>query len=170
MSATSDEDVLTAQQMARNHAAIRHKYNNMASVTWLPSTLAAQLECVGPGRRYIVAIARIPDIRLHCVNVHLHPDGLDGWRTNVAKLQEHITNSAHRDTFIIGGDFNADIGRTPTRSVLASLLQECDVTRTRPPATQTPTWKHWVERDDGKILDAIIGARHNTTTTTTTTT
>lgn len=102
-----------------------------------------------PGRRWIDARIRLTDIRLHCENIHLRPDGRDGWQIDIAELQEHITDSAHSDAFVIEGGYNADMGRTTTRRMLANLVQEFfDLTRIPPPATQTPTWRVWDEGDD----------------------
>lgn len=163
--ATNDDDMRMAQHDMHNHDIIHQPYNNMALATLVPSTLAAQLERVVPWRRWMDATIRLPGVRLHLINVHLHPDGRDRWRTDLAELQEHIAGCPHADAFIIGGGYNANMGRDASRGGPASLLQGFfEATRARPPATSAPTWMHWDERDEGHILGAITGARHNTTT------
>lgn len=34
-----------------------------------------------------------PENSIHLINVHLNPDGREGWKADVAELQEHILSS-----------------------------------------------------------------------------
>lgn len=55
------------------------------------------------------------------------------------------------------GAYNADPSRGPQRSDLANRLHALfGVTRLRPPTT-TPTWRHWDNRDAGRILEGEMG-------------
>lgn len=58
-----------------HHVVLHQRYSNMALVTMLPSALAERLERVVTGPRWIGAVIRLPEIRLHTVNVHFGPDG-----------------------------------------------------------------------------------------------
>lgn len=77
-SSTYDNDIHDAQH-AMKHAVLYHRYNNMATATMLPSALTERLERVVTGRRWMHALIRRPEMRLHIANVHFDPDGRDIW-------------------------------------------------------------------------------------------